>query len=421
MVHFSTLESGLTVATAELQHSDSVCLGIWTGVGGRYEPARLQGVSHFIEHMLFKGTSRRSAREISETVEGVGGYINAYTCEDHTCFYAKAHHTKWPLLLEVLVDMFLGSSFDPEEIEKERSVILEELAMDLDQPQDYVHELLHETLWPDHPLGRNLTGTRKSLLSLNREQILAFRDANYVAGNTFLIAAGNIPHARLLRTAVKWQQRFRKGPRPAFLPAERAGHGPLARQLKKRTAQTQLALGIHACSRHDPRRFALKLLNTMLGENMSSRLFQAVREDEALTYSIHSSLSLYEDAGALTVAAGLDTPKLGRALRVILRELKRLASTSPSRRELQRARDYVIGQMALNLEGTENQMMWVGEQLLGYQKVVSQRWIERQLKEVSPSEVRKLAADLFRTSNMRIALISPEGHPRSLEKMLSAL
>jgi predicted Zn-dependent peptidase len=420
MVRTTKMASGLTVASAELPHSENVCLGIWAGVGGRYEPVALQGVSHFIEHMLFKGTSSRSAREISETVEGVGGYINAYTCEDHTCFYAKAHHKKWPLLLEVLVDMYLKSSFAPEEIEKERAVILEELAMDLDQPQDYVHELLHEALWPEHPLGRNLTGTKRSLSTINREHILAFRKAHYVADNTFLIAAGKINHHQLCRVVSKWQHRLLNGSPPVFLPARLAADGPRARLLKKRTAQAQLALGIHACSRHDPRRFALKLLNTMLGENMSSRLFQAVREEEALTYSIHSSLSLYEDTGALTVAAGLDTPKLGRVLRVILRELKRLAATAPSKGELQRARDYVIGQMALNLEGSENQMMWVGEQLLGYRKVVSQPWIENQLQQVTPTEIRKLASQVFQTDRMRIALISPEGEPRSLEKMLNA-
>jgi predicted Zn-dependent peptidase len=421
MVKINKTDSGLTVATAELPHSESVCLGVWAGVGGRYEPAPLQGVSHFIEHMFFKGTAGRNARQISEAVEGVGGYINAYTCEDHTCIYAKSHRRQWPLLLEVLLDMYVRSSFEPAEMEKERAVIQEELAMDLDQPQDYVHELLHEVLWPNHPLGRNLTGTPKTLANLHREEMCAFRRAYYVTGNTFLIAAGHIQHKEFQKAVARWEKYFPRGTRPTFVPAEQALPGPRVRHLKKRTAQTQLALGILACSRHDPRRFALKLLNTMLGENMSSRLFQAVREDEGLTYSIHSSLSLYEDTGAVTVAAGLDAPKLGRAFRLILRELRRLASTPPTARELQRARDYVVGQMALNLEGTENQMMWVGEQLLGYGKVVSQGWIEDQLLAVRPSDVRRLAEDIYRPERMRVALISPECDSKSLEKLLNSL
>ncbi|MDB6031058.1 MAG: Peptidase domain protein [Verrucomicrobiales bacterium] len=420
MVKINKADSGLTVATAELPHSESVCLGVWAGVGGRYEPGPLQGVSHFIEHMFFKGTAGRNARQISEAVEGVGGYINAYTCEDHTCIYAKSHRKQWPLVLEVLLDMYVGSSFEPAEMEKERAVIQEELAMDLDQPQDYVHELLHEVLWPNHPLGRNLTGTRKTLAKLERDQMLAFRTAHYVTENTFLIAAGHIQHQEFQKAVAKWERSFARGARPTFVPAEQAMPGPRVRHLKRRAAQTQLALGILACSRHDPRRFALKLLNTMLGENMSSRLFQAVREDEGLTYSIHSSLSLYEDTGAITVAAGLDAPKLGQAFRLILRELKRLTSTMPTARELQRARDYVVGQMALNLEGTESQMMWVGEQLLGYGKVVSQSWIEEQLMAVSPSQIRRLAVDLYRPERMRVALISPECDSKSLEKLLSS-
>jgi predicted Zn-dependent peptidase len=421
MLKLERLASGLTVATCELPHMESVCLGIWVGVGGRYEPREIQGVSHFIEHMLFKGTSSRSARQLSEKVEGVGGYMNAYTCEDHTCFHAKAPADRWPLLLEVLMDMFQRSTFAPEEIEKERSVIKEELAMDLDQPHEYVHDLLHETLWPSHPLGQCLTGTKKTLTTLTREQMLGFRQANYVAPNTFLIAAGKIRPREFRKAVHRFESGFIRGKRPGYKPANRAEQPLTIRHLKKRTAQAQLAMGFRICSRHDPRRFALKLLSTILGENMSSRLFQAVREDQALAYSIHSSLSLYDDIGALVIAAGLDTPALLPALKVIIREVRRLKEKTPSPAEVRRARDYVIGQMALNLEGTENQLMWVGEQLLAYGKVTPAASIRQKLHEVTPTEVRSAARDFFRPTRLAAALISPGADIRGMEKAMKML
>jgi len=201
MYHVSRLDHGLTVATAEMPSMSSVSLGIWVGVGGRHEPEHLNGVSHFIEHLLFKGTRRRSAREISQAVEGIGGYLNAFTSEESTCFYAKARHDHFDRLLEVLADMFLHSTFDPVEIAKERDVIKEELAMCVDQPQQYVQELLNATLWPDQPLGRNITGSEKTLDALGREQLLAYQNQNYVAPATLLAAGGRITHRQVVAAA----------------------------------------------------------------------------------------------------------------------------------------------------------------------------------------------------------------------------
>ncbi len=197
MYQVTRLENGLTVATAEMPHSPSVSVGIWVGVGGRYEPAPWSGASHFIEHLLFKGTEKRTAREISQAVEGVGGYLNAFTSEEHTCFYAKARHDQFGRLLEVLTDMFLHSNFDPVEIDKEREVIKEELAMYIDQPQQYVQELLNATMWPDQPLGRSITGTKKTLDALKREQLVEYLRQNYVAPAVLVAVGGRIPHAQV--------------------------------------------------------------------------------------------------------------------------------------------------------------------------------------------------------------------------------
>ena len=323
--HVTRLNNGLRVATAELPHMASVAVGLWVGVGGRYEPAALSGTAHFIEHLLFKGTARRTAKEISEAVEGVGGYLNAFTDEEQTCFHARVHADHFDTVLDVLTDMFLHSGFAPADFAKERDVIKEEIAMYRDQPAQQVHDLLHETLWPNQPLGRALTGTEESLDKLRRGDVLKFFRANYVASNTLLVVAGPLRHAEVVRAAKKFTGKFRAGRTPSFAPAETQQTAPTLRLHTKATEQTQLALGIRTCSHHDERRFALRVLNVILGESMSSRLFQILREDQGLAYSIHSSWAFMEDTGVLSISAGLDHRDLEKSLRIIVRELRTLA------------------------------------------------------------------------------------------------
>ena len=397
----------------------SVCLGIWVGVGGRYEPAETNGVSHFIEHMLFKGTRRRSAKDISQAVEGIGGYLNAFTGEESTCFYAKARHNAFAHLLDVLMDMFLQSTFHPREIEKERGVIKEELAMYLDQPHQHVHELLNETLWPNHPLGRSLTGTEATINSMTRGRLLAYQRQNYVAPSTLLTAAGNIRHQQLLAAVRPFARRLHPGKRPAFTPVRDEQKSPRIRLFPKDTAQMQVALGIRTCSRHDERRFALRLLNTLLGENMSSRLFQVVREDHGLAYSIHSSLGFFDDVGALTISAGLDHDQFHRAFKLAIRELKRFREVAPTAKEMKQARDFLVGQIDLSLENTENQMMWLGDQLLGYGKIVPPEDIKRRLSQVTRAQIRRVANDFFRPERMSLALVSQLRSAKGIERALA--
>src|SRR5580704_16284982 len=312
MYNVTRLKNGLTVATAEMPHMTSVSLGLWVGVGGRYEAPEVNGVCHFIEHMLFKGTKRRSARRISQDVEGVGGYLNAFTSEEMTCYHSKARHDRFDELLDVLSDMFLNSRFDPADIDKERGVIKEELAMYMDQPQHRVQELLNETLWPRQPLGRPLTGTEETLDSLTRSRLVNYQRNNYVANRTIFAAAGRLKHKEVVKAVSRLAGRFPQGRRPQFTPAVGDQTRPAVRLFTKETEQTQIALGVRTCSRHDERRFALRLLNTMLGENMSSRLFQVIREDRGLAYSIYSSLSYFDDVGTLTVSSGLDLENLDK-------------------------------------------------------------------------------------------------------------
>jgi predicted Zn-dependent peptidase len=418
MFKLSRLDNGLTVATAAMPHMASVSLGLWVAVGGRYEPAEVSGACHFIEHMLFKGTRRRSARQISQDVEGIGGYLNAFTSEESTCFYSRARHDRLADLLEVLVDMFLNSRFAPAEVAKERAVIKEEIAMYLDQPQQHVHELLHELLWPGQPLGRALTGTPRTLDSLGRRELIAFQQANYVTGRVLIAAAGRVRHEQLLASVRRVAGRFPRGHVPSFKPADAAQSGPRLRLFTKETEQTQLALALRTCSRHDPRRYALRLLNTILGENMSSRLFQVVREDRGLAYSIYSALNYFDDVGTLVISAGLDTDNLPGTLKLILRELRRLVESPVSAAEFRRARDYVIGQFDLSLESTENQMMWLGEQWAGYRKLTPPAEVKRRLAEATPADVRAVARDFFQSDRLNLALVSPLKREAPLRRWL---
>ena len=420
MYQITRLNNGLTIATAEMPHMASVSLGIWVGIGGRYEPAEISGVSHFIEHLLFKGTKKRSSEKISQDVEGIGGYLNAFTSEENTCFYSKARHDRFDELLDVLADMFLNSTFAPVEIDRERNVIKEEIAMYRDQPQQYVQELLNETLWPNHPLGRSLAGTEKTLDAIDRQRLMDYKKQNYVASTSMICVAGRLQHKKVVEAVSKFGKHFKMGERLSFAPALVNQTEPRVRLFRKNVEQTQVALGIHTCSRHDERRYALRLLNTVLGENMSSRLFQTVREKHGLAYSIYSSPSFFADTGDLVISAGLDTEKLTKALKLISHELSVLTEKLVSPGELRRARDYVIGQLEMTMENTESQMMWIGEHLLGYGKVQHPDEVKKRLGEVLPSEIRAVAREFFKPERMNLALVSPMKKSDALVSCLKA-
>jgi predicted Zn-dependent peptidase len=412
------LENGLRIATAEMPHMASVSLGIWIGAGSRYEHDKLNGVCHFIEHLLFKGTRKRSAKEISEAVEGIGGYLNAFTSEETTCFHARACSDRFEDLLDVLVDMLLNSKFSPPDITKEREVIKEEIAMYLDEPQHQVQELLNSVLWPQQPLGRPITGTPETLDAMRRKDLVTFLRTHYNSSCTVIAAAGKVKHRQVLRAVRRYEAGFPPGARISFAPVRVDQREPRVLLFTKDTEQTQLALGFRTWSRHDDRRYALRLLNAILGENMSSRLFQVVREDRGLAYNIYSSPSFFDDTGDLVISAGLDTDNLPKTVRLIMRELRRLTDAPPTLAELRRACDYVIGQIELGQENAENQMNWIGEQLLGYGRIHFPSEIKRRLSRVTGAEIRSIARGIFQAQHFNLALVSPLKSDRALGKLL---
>ena len=407
------------MATAEMPHMNSVCVGVWIRIGSRYETAEANGIYHFIEHMLFKGTRKRSAREITQAVEGIGGSLDAFTGEESSCIYSRCHAEHFEDVLNVIMDMLLQSRFDPEDIKKEQSIIKEELAMYLDQPQHVVEDLVCETFWPNHPLGRPLTGTPKTIDSFRRAQIVACHRSSYLGNNCTIAIGGRISHHAAVKAARRYK--LNNGMAPAFRAEKEAQTAPRVRLARKKAAQAQIALGIRTCSRHDERRYALRLLNVILGENMSSRLFQIVREDHGLAYSVHSCLNWFEDTGNFVVYAGVEPGDVTETVKLIVRELRLISARAPGSKEFRAAQDYLIGQIDLGLEGTENQMMWMGEHLVDYGRILSPASARRRLMEVTSSAVQRAARDFFQPQHANLALVSPADDVRSLASLLSKL
>jgi predicted Zn-dependent peptidase len=404
----SVLENGVRIASVRMPERQGVSLGFWAGVGGRHERVEQNGMAHFLEHLLFKGTRRRSALELSEEVEGVGGSLDAFTSEDHTCYYAKALSRHLPMLCDVLADMYVCSRLPAEEITREREVIREEIAMYRDQHSQHVEEMLAEALWPRHPLGRPLTGTVESVGRMGRAALKDFLLQHYSARNTIVSAAGDVDHEELVRLLRPSLGRLSEGRKSGFQRVRRVGGGgPRFNVLAEDAEQTQLALGFHAFGRRDPRRHALKLMSVLLGENMSSRLFQRLREQHGLCYSVSSSTLTLAETGAVHISAGLERGKLRKAVAMILGELRRIQDRAPSVAELRKACDYTVGQTVLGLEGTGSQMTWIGESLIGFGRVVDPAETERGVLAVTPAEVQAVARDCLRMERLAVAVIGP--------------
>lgn len=401
------LSCGAGLAVAEMPQVESVSVGLWFGVGGRHEPERLNGVSHFIEHMIFKGTKRRNAREISEAVEGVGGYLNAFTAEEMTCYFAKAAARHFPRLCDVLADMLLHSSFPPEEIERERGVICEEIRMYEDQPQQVAQEKLNALLWAGHPLGRPLAGSVKHVQRMSRADLLGYRARHYHAGNLWISVAGKVT-ATQVREMLSPLLKKLPGGRDTTATAPRSvQRAPHVEVIHKPIEQSHFALGLRSVSRHDSRRYAVRLMSVILGENMSSRLFQVIREQHGLAYSIQSSVSYLSDTGSFGISAGVENGKLGKALRLTLKTMKQFAKTGPTAAELTRAKEYTLGQMALSLESTTNQMMWMGEHAISHGKVIDPPKVAAAIEAVTAADIKAVAQWLMTDARLNLTVVSP--------------
>lgn len=410
------LDQGAHLAVAHMPHVESVSVGFWMGVGGRHESKRLNGIFHFLEHMMFKGTTKRTAKEISEAVEGVGGYLNAFTAEEMTCYYARASATHLRSVVDVLTDMLLRATFPAVEIERERGVIQEEIRMYEDQPSSLAQDLATSLLWQNNALGRPLAGTSENIQRMKRRDLLNYRRKFYHSGNLCITVAGKTDLAEVKELLRPLLRQFPGGSPASYTPVSRRQSAARFQVVRKPIEQTQFVVGLRGISRHDPRRSAFRLMSVILGENMSSRLFQNVREKHGLAYSISTGANYFHETGSFYINAGVENSKTTQALKLSLQTIAQLARRAPSQKELRRAKEYTAGQIHLNLEGTDSQMMWLGESLLGHQRVINPDKLIRQIEAVTPEEVRAAAALLVHDERLNVAVVSPTAEPAEIEE-----
>lgn len=420
-VQVSVLKNGATVVTAPIPDAESVTVGIWVGVGSRHEKPAVSGASHFLEHMLFKGTPTRSALAISRAIEGRGGYLNAFTQEESTCYYARLPYEYLAQSFDVMSDMYLNAVIDEDDFNRERDVIVEEIKMYQDLPQHVVQEKLQEAMFRDHALGAPLSGDEKTLRKMTRETLLAYKMRTYVPGATVFAFAGRLDHAACAACVEKTVSAMRRSRMPRCRLVDGAVPQERLALVRRDIAQVHAVVGFRIFGRHDDRRFALRVLNGLLGENMSSRLFQSVRERHGLCYSIQSGYQLFEETGMFTVSGGFDTQRAAAALVLTAKELRRVLDVKVGARELRRTKDYLLGTFRLGLEGTSNQMSYIGESVLNYGRVVSPEETIARVEAVTADDVQRVAADVFDPSRLTLSLVVPTAQPQSGADWLSAL
>ena len=418
MQRLEKLENGIRVMACPMAGMESVAIGIWVRAGGRYESEKISGISHLLEHLLFKGTITRDMMTIKQEIEGRGGSFNGFTSEEHTCYLVKLLGKDAMLGIDILSDMVLNPKLDESEIVKEKEVIIEGIKMYKDMPSHYVHEILAEEMWPGQPLGMPLAGTEESVNAISRSEVVEYKEAYYNPGNIFVLGAGSIDDDELVTMSKKYLSGVRGAQASKFDKVKITQDRPRLNLNTKKTEQTHLALGFHSVDRFHSDKYALSVANIVLGANMSSRLFHIVRDEMALCYEISSSIRRYEDCGALVVSAGVDNRKLIKAIEVILKELARLAKEPVSEGELKRAKEYYRGQLLFALEDTMSRMLWLGEKVVAGEKDLVAQSILEKVEMVSPEDIMRVSKDLFRSGNLNLAIIGPSGDERQVKEVL---
>ena len=387
------LANGVRIVTERMPEARSVSLGVWVGVGGRDEPAALAGASHFLEHLVFKGTSTRSARQIAEAIDAVGGETNAFTYREHTAYYTRLPADRADLGFDILGDVLTDPAFRPREVEAERHVILEEILMNLDVPEDHVHTLLAEALFPGHPLGREVLGTRETVAAATRDEIADFFGHWYLPRNLVVVAAGDLEHDRVVDAFGASLGGLKGGTRP-----ERTAPEPRVEPravLDDPTEQIHVAMGWRSVDHFDEDRYAFSIANQILGGGMSSRLFQEVREQRGLCYSVYSWGSAYMDSGTAGIYAGTAPSRVAELLSVIDDEIAKLVASGVTEGELTVAKGYIEGSMVLGLEDSGSRMARLGRSLMARDEIVTVDEQLDRIRAVTADDVGEVAARVF--------------------------
>jgi predicted Zn-dependent peptidase len=404
------LPNGLLVLTESMPHLRSVSMGAWIGTGSRDEAPEVNGVSHFVEHMVFKGTTSRSAQQIAREVDTIGGNLDAFTGKEMVCFNIKVLDENVAPALDVLSDLVLHPTFTPEELAREQGVILEEIKMDEDNPDYLVHEIFTQNFWKGDALGRPILGTVKTVSSFNQQIVFDFYNSRFTPRNMVFSAAGNLEHdAFVAQVERQFGSLAADGSAPVAVPEAPTATPHITLKRKKSLEQVQFCLGVPAPRVNDSSRYGVYLLNTMLGGGMSSRLFQTIREDQGLAYSIYSEMNPFRDTGSLCVYAGTSVDKTEKVLRLTLEELRRLKEETVSEAELKRAKDQLKSNMVIGLESSGSRMSNLARQQMYFGRFFGVDEIIEEIEAVSSADVQELAQQLFRPEAVALTLLGNLG------------
>ncbi len=419
IVNKTILNNGIRILSKKIPHARSVSMGVWVNVGARDEAPSENGLSHFIEHMIFKGTKKRSALQIAKEFDSIGGNTNAFTTMENTCYHAKVMDTHLDTIVDILSDIFLYSAFESIEIEKERTVIFQEIAMTEDTPEEYIHTLSGHTYWGDNPLGQSILGPRENILNFDSKTIRDFFSRLYQPERIFISAAGNIEHDHFVNLV---EQQFESINAGNSFPVRVT---PTSQSNKvtihsKDLEQIHICMGTKGLSITDPRRYAFSLINTILGGNMSSRLFQEIRENRGLAYSVYSFISSHVDTGMFGVYVGVNPENAKETIDVILNELLKLKEMPVDSTELQSAKEYTKGNLMLASESIDSQMVRLAQNEIHFGRYIPLQEVVDKIKEVKVDDIIDTASTLFDNDQLAITLLGPVSDKKLYEDILTA-
>lgn len=421
MVKKTTLANGLRLVAVPVKNSKSVTVLVLVGTGSKYETKDINGISHFLEHMFFKGTKKRpTTLKISETLDMIGGQYNAFTSKEVTGFWAKVDKRHQSVALDWISDMFLHSTFSAEEIEREKGVVIEELNMYLDTPTSYVSELFDQLLYGDQPAGWRIVGEKENILGYNQKKLLDYYRSHYATNNTVICIAGDINAKKMAQDVKYYFGKAAMGDSMPKIPTSQVQVKPQVLVHYKKTDQTHFCLGVRAYDITDPRRYALSILSTVLGGNMSSRLFISVRERNGLGYYVHTSVDSTSDTGYLVTQAGIKNSSLAQAVGLVLAEYTNIKEKGITQKELKKAKDYLRGTMALSLDSTDAQASFYATQEVMQEQMLTPEQKMEMIDKVSLGDIKKVAKEIFSDNRLNLSIIGPleQGDIKQYESLL---
>ncbi len=414
----TTLDNGLRLLTSEMSHTRSVSVVFFIASGPRYETDSEAGISHFIEHLCFKGTEkRRSSKEISEAIEGIGGMLNGGTDKELTTFWCRVTSEHFLIALDVLIDLLRGSRFDAEDIDRERQIIIEEINMSLDSPRQRVAMLIDELMWPGQPLGRDIAGSKETVASITRKQMLDFFSRNYLPNTTVVVVAGDIEQKRVHDTISRALVDWKPGEISAGFPNQGNQEAARLNIEFRETEQANLCLGVPGLSFFHPDRYAVDLLSIILGEGMSSRLFIEIREQQGLAYDIHSYADHFADSGAVIIHAGVDPSRTEDAIKAIIDQIAKLKEKI-SQDELKKAQQIAKGRLLLSLESSRNVAAWLGVQELLLNRIFTTDEVISLVEAVTTEDLKRVAQQLLTSEKLNLGIVGPVKEEERIANLL---